>query len=98
MDIGRTDGVVGPGRLDGVQRVNKIAKAYGAAGPQRAADAVSISAEAGLISKALAIPDVRQDRIQEIRRLVESGQYETDTRLGGAIERFLVENPDISTD
>lgn len=98
MDIGRTDGVAGPGRLDGVQRVNKIAKAYGAAGPARAADAVSISPEAGLVSKALAMPDVRQDRIQEIRLQVQSGKYETDARLNAAIARFLVENPDLSDD
>jgi hypothetical protein len=98
MDIGRTDGVSGSGRIDSVQRVNRIAKAYGVAGPQPASDRVNISPEAGLVSKALAMPDVRLDRIQEIRKLVESGQYETETRLSGAIERFMVENPDISTD
>ena len=94
MDIGRTDGIVGPGRIDGVQRVNRIAKAYGAAGPA-ASDKVNISAEAGLISKALAMPDVRLERIQEVKKLVESGKFETDARLSGAIGRFLVENPDI---
>ncbi len=95
MDIGRTDGSVGPGRVDSVHRVNRIAKAYGSAGPAASSDRVNISAEAGLLSKALAMSDVRLDRIQEIRKLVESGKFETDSRLSGAIERFLIENPDL---
>ena len=95
MDIGRTDGSVGPGRVDSVHRVNRIAKAYGSAGPAATRDQIDISPEAGLVSKALGMSDVRLDRVQEIRKLVESGKFETDARLSGAIERFLVENPDI---
>jgi hypothetical protein len=91
MDI---QGMGGPGRMDGVHRVNKIAKAYGGAAAG-AADKVSISPEAGLIAKALAIPEVRQDRIQELQALIKSGGYETDARLGGALDRFMVENPDL---
>jgi negative regulator of flagellin synthesis FlgM len=94
MDIRGMDGLSGPGRLDGVQRVNKIAKAYAGAGAQ-AADKVNISPEAGLIAKALAIPEVRQERIQEIRAQIRSGSFETDARLAGALERFMVENPDL---
>lgn len=84
----------GAGRMDGVQRVNKIAKAYTAADVNRA-DQVSISPEAALISKALAIPDVRQDRIQDIQGQIKAGTFETDARLSGALERFMVENPDL---
>jgi flagellar biosynthesis anti-sigma factor FlgM len=91
MDI---QGMGGAGRVDGVQRVNKIAKAYQASDLQRA-DQVSISPEAGLISKALAIPDVRQDKVQDIQSQIKAGTYETDARLAGALERFMVENPDL---
>lgn len=91
MDI---QGMGGAGRVDGVQRVNKIAKAYSTAAAGRA-DQVSISPEAGLISKALAIPDVRQDRIQSVQAQIKAGTFETDARLAGALERFMVENPDI---
>ena len=94
MDIRGMDGLNGPGRVDGVHRVNKIAKATGSAGTA-AADRVSISPEAGLIAKALAIPEVRQERIQEIQALIKSGGFETDARLGGALDRFMVENPDL---
>lgn len=94
MDIGRTEGA---GRIDGVQRTNRIAKAHATSEPQ-AGDRLSISPEAALISKALAIPEVRMDRIQEIRKLVESGKFETDARLDGALKRFMVENPDIRLD
>jgi flagellar biosynthesis anti-sigma factor FlgM len=94
MDIRGMDGLSGPGRVDGVQRVNKIAKAYAAAGA-KAADQVSISPEAGLIARALAIPEVRQDRIQEIQAQIKAGSYETDARLGGALDRFMAENPDL---
>ena len=94
MDIRGMDGLSGPGRVDGVHRVNKIAKASASAGAQ-AADKVSISPEAGLIAKALAIPEVRQDRILEIQAQLKSGSFETDARLAGALDRFMVENPDL---
>jgi flagellar biosynthesis anti-sigma factor FlgM len=94
MDIRPFDGLNGPGRVDAAQRVNKIGKASAAAAA-RGADQVSISPEAALISKALAIPDVRQDKIQSLQAQIKAGTYENDVRLAGALDRFLTENPDV---
>lgn len=94
MDIGRTDGVGGPGRLDGIRPLARAAKAYGTEGP-RGADQVSLSAKAEMIGKVLDLPSVRTDRVDEVRRLVESGRLETPERLEGALNRFLAENPDV---
>jgi hypothetical protein len=94
MDIGRTDGVGGPGRIDGIRPLARAAKAYGTEGP-RGADQVSLSAKAELIGKALAMPSVRLDRVEEMKRLVESGRLETPERLEGAVKGFLAENPDV---
>lgn len=94
MDVGRTEGVGGPGRIDGPKPVSRInPPAYtGATAPT---DKVEISEAAHLISEALALPPVRTERIEEVRKLVESGKFDTDARLGGAIDNFIADNGDL---
>ena len=94
MDIGRTDGIGGPGRIDGP---NKIARTTpsAAASKSSGADKVDLSHKAGMISKALGLPAVRTERVAEIKKLIESGRFDTDARLEGALDRFLVDNPDL---
>ena len=93
MDIGRTEGVGGPGRIDGPQRISKPdPAAYASPSP---ADRVEISPQAKLVSEALSLPSVRTERVEEIRRLIQSGLYETDARLEGALQKFLEENRDL---
>jgi anti-sigma28 factor (negative regulator of flagellin synthesis) len=94
MDISRADGVGGPGRIEGPQKVSRVQPP---AGPDRAApsDKVEISDSARLVSEALSLPAVREDRVEEMRRLVESGRLETPERLEGALDKFLRENPDL---
>jgi len=94
MDIGRTDGVGGAGRIEGPQRPHKIMPpAYTQkTGPT---DRVDISAQAHLVSEALSLPASRTERIEEVRQLIESGRFDTPERLEGALTRFLEENPDL---
>jgi anti-sigma28 factor (negative regulator of flagellin synthesis) len=37
------------------------------------------------------VPDVRAERIAEIRKEIEAGTFETDNRINGAIDRLLDE-------
>mgnify|MGYP001582625383 CR=1 FL=1 len=90
MDVGRTDGVGGPGRIDGPQKISRPAS-VSASKASSPADKVDISAPAGLISKALALPEVRTDRVAEVKKLIESGKFDTQARLEGALDRFLAE-------
>jgi len=48
-----------------------------------------------MISKAMSLPQVRAERVAEIKKLIESGRFETEARLEGALDRFMVENSDL---
>ena len=91
MDIGKTDGVGGPGRIDGP---NKIARVTPSVTPSGAAsaDKVDLSHKAGMISKAMGLPAVRAERVAEIKKLIETGRFDTDARLEGALHRFMLES------
>ena len=93
MDIGRTDGVGGPGRIDGP---NKIARSMpsGAPSGSKPADKVDLTQKASMVSKAMSLPAARAERVAEIKHLIEAGQFETNDRLEWAINRFLIENSD----
>lgn len=94
MDIGRTDGAAGAGRIEGVRPASRLAKAYAASAP-KGADQVTLSARAELLAKALEIPNVRLHRVNEVKQLIESGRFETPERLEGAMRNFMIENPDV---
>ena len=59
------------------------------------ADHVNLSAHAKIASDALALPPVRAERIEEMKKLIQSGQFDTDARLESALDGFLAENRDI---
>jgi hypothetical protein len=94
MNIGKTDGVGGPGRIDGPNKITRITPPVTSSGPS-SADQVDLSQKAGMISKALSLPQVRSERVAEVRKLIESGRFDTDTRLEGALKRFVAENSDL---
>ncbi len=54
-------------------------------------DQVDISAEAELVSRVHDIPDVRTDRVADIRAEIDAGVYETEEKLELAIGRLLDE-------
>ena len=91
MDIGKTDGVGGPGRIDGPNKISRVAPSVTPSGASRA-DKVDLSLKAAMISKAMSLPQVRAERVTEIKKLIEAGRFETDNRLEWAINRFLTEN------
>jgi hypothetical protein len=94
MNIGKTDGVGGPGRIDGPNKITRVTPPVTPSGPS-SADKVDLSQKAGMIAKALSLPQVRAERVSEVRKLIESGRFDTDTRLEGALKRFVAENSDL---
>ena len=91
MNIGKTDGIGGPGRIDGPNKIERISSSTMPSGSSKA-DKIDLSHKAAMISKAMSLPAVRAERVSEIKKLIESGKFETDTRLEWAINRFLTEN------
>ena len=94
MDIGKTDGVGGPGRIHGPNKISRVTPSSTPSGAS-SADKVVLSQKAGMVSKALAMPQMRMERIAEVRKMIESGRFDTDTRLEGALKKFVAENPDL---
>ncbi len=54
-------------------------------------DEVEISQEADLVSRVHDLPDIRADRVAQIRAEIAAGIYETDGKLDVAIGRLLDE-------
>ncbi|NIL96660.1 MAG: flagellar biosynthesis anti-sigma factor FlgM [Planctomycetales bacterium] len=54
-------------------------------------DEVSISREADILSRIGELPDVRQERVDQIRAEIANGTYETQEKLDLAIARLLEE-------
>lgn len=95
MDVGRTQGVGGPDGIQGPHHVSRVNSPHEPHAPSAPTDKVDISEHAHFVSEALSMPPVRLDKVEEIRQLIESGRFETDTRLEGALDRFLDENRDL---
>lgn len=89
MEIGRTEGVQGPGNVRGPRKASDVPSTSPGAAPL---DKVEISDAARLISEIQKMPQMRSERIDAVRKLIESGQFDTRERLEGAIQRFLEEN------
>jgi negative regulator of flagellin synthesis FlgM len=54
-------------------------------------DQLDISPEAELLSQVHNLPEVRQDRVNEIRAQIQAGTYDTDEKLDIALSRLLDE-------
>ena len=54
-------------------------------------DEVVISSAARLLDAVRNLPEIRQDRVREIREAIAEGTYETDEKLQIALERLLEE-------
>jgi negative regulator of flagellin synthesis FlgM len=88
--------IYGPSQIHGAQPVNAphSTRATQGASPAPAAsagDRLDIS-EAGQIAGRLAeVPDIRAERVQELRSAILNGTYETDDKLSTALDRLLDE-------
>jgi negative regulator of flagellin synthesis FlgM len=87
--------IYGPGRIDGPQSVRAPHQAKSVE-PQsldalHVMDQIDISPEAELVGRVGDVPDIRADRVAEIRAQIEAGVYETDAKLEIALGRLLDE-------
>lgn len=96
MDIGKTEGVGGAGRIEGPHKLGRVTPP--ASTPSTAADKVEFSPHAKITSDALALPSIRAERVAEIKNLIQSGRFDTDARLSQALGRFIAENGDAMED
>ena len=55
------------------------------------ADEVDISPEAEMLGQVDQIPDIRTERVEEIRLQIAEGTYETDAKMDIAVGRLLDE-------
>lgn len=89
MEINRSEGLSGPGRVEG-PRLNP-AGAQDLSFTPAAGDRVEISDMARLTSAVARVPDVRAEKIRNLREAIARGDYETDEKYQVAVERFLEE-------
>ena len=89
MEIHGPGGVSGPNRID-IHRVQ----------PQKPAeiqvnapvgDRAEISEVARLLNRLAEVPDVRMDRVQNLRELIAAGKFETPERIAGTVDKLLEE-------
>ncbi|MBN2378012.1 MAG: flagellar biosynthesis anti-sigma factor FlgM [Sedimentisphaerales bacterium] len=55
------------------------------------ADQVEISNVARFLSKISQMPDIRAEKVEEIRQVIAQGNYDTDEKLSAALDNFLNE-------
>lgn len=88
--------IYGPGQIHGPQAI-KAPQRLQTAQPTESVvdmtplDQVDISAEADFASRVNDIPDIRTDRVADIRAEIEGGIYETDEKIDIAVGRLLDE-------
>lgn len=91
MQINGLGPIQGPHSIQGAQRP-QIARPPQAAPRQSAGvDQLDISPEAQVLSQVRDIPEIRTERVAEIRAAIEAGAYETDAKLDIALDRLLDE-------
>jgi negative regulator of flagellin synthesis FlgM len=88
--------IYGPSQMHGPQ---SIAAPHGARAAQpmsrpealQVADEVDISEAARMMEQLQQLPEMRDDRIEAVRRQIAEGTYETSDKLNVAVERLLDE-------
>jgi negative regulator of flagellin synthesis FlgM len=88
--------IYGPSQMHGPQPIRAPHAARPAQSIERPeapkiADQVDISDAARLVEQVQQMPEMRQDRLEAVRRQIAAGTYETSDKLNVAIERLLDE-------
>ncbi len=86
----------GPSHVHGPQPINpphRNSASAAPAAPERAhqSDQLDISREADLASRVRDLPDIRAQRVAQIRAQIEAGTYETEHKLDVAVGRLMEE-------
>jgi negative regulator of flagellin synthesis FlgM len=86
----------GPTHVHGPQSISaphrfQAAEPLRSGGQVAGADQLDISREADMVSRMREVPEIRADRVAEIRAAIEAGEYETPEKLEIAVGRLLDE-------
>lgn len=85
----------GPARVHGAQPLSAPhparAASPGAQSPVSGADQLDISQPTDFVEQVKQLPEIRAERVEQIRAEMEAGVYETDDKLDAALERLLDE-------
>jgi len=88
--------IYGPTHLHGAQPIgaphtSRLSKPSAPNQPGQIQDELDISDAARLVDQVRQMPEIRQDKVDEIRAKIAEGTYETDEKLEIAIGRLLDE-------
>ncbi|HEX3658854.1 MAG TPA: flagellar biosynthesis anti-sigma factor FlgM [Pirellulales bacterium] len=87
--------IYGATQLHGAQAVNAPHTTARSSASSTAGSSVSdqldISPAGQMLDKMNQLPDIRQDRVSQIRASIAAGTYETDDKLGAAVSNLLDE-------
>lgn len=88
--------VYGPVHLHSAQAINaphtsRVSQSSMTEGRAPIQDELQLSSEAQLLSRIQDVPEMRMDRVAEIRRQIAAGTYETEEKLNVAVGRLFDE-------
>ena len=88
--------IYGPAHLHGPQSISaphaqRVAQPSTSAASSTQTDQLDLSDAARVAARMSEIPDIRQDRVAEIRAAIAQGTYETADKLEIALDRLLNE-------
>lgn len=88
--------IYGPSHVHSAQPVSgphssRATQATSAPASSSIGDRLDISEAGQLACRMSEIPDIRADRVAELRAAIQSGAYETDAKLNTALDRLLDE-------
>lgn len=69
----------------------KAASSSGGGASEPQGDRVEISPVAQFLSKIAEMPDIRTEKVEEVRQALASGTYDIEGKLPEALDRFLEE-------
>lgn len=88
--------IYGPSQIHGAQPINaphtaRANPSTSVSGNSQIGDRLDISEAGQLAGRMADIPEIRADRVAELRSAILNGTYETDAKLDAALERLLDE-------
>ncbi len=88
--------IYGPAHLHGAQPVNsphasRMTNRAAASEASPIQDELQLSSTGQLVDQVRDLPDIRQDRVDQIRAQIADGTYETEEKLDIAVGRLLDE-------
>jgi negative regulator of flagellin synthesis FlgM len=88
--------IYGPSQIHGAQPLNgphtsRAAQPTSTSGASSTNDHLDISAAGQIAGRLADVPDIRADRVSEIRNAILQGTYETHDKLNTAVDRLLDE-------